>query len=80
MSEKLSVFGSVARGEARSDSDVDLLVDFEPGAKVGYFAYFDLEKKLSALLNQPVDLVSKRGLKDIIRDKVMDDAEVIFAA
>jgi uncharacterized protein len=77
---ELSVFGSVARGEARSDSDVDLLVEFEPEAKVDYFTFFDLEERLAELLNRPVDLVSKRGLKDIIRDKVMADSEVVFAA
>jgi hypothetical protein len=66
------VFGSVARGEERPDSDVDLLVDIEPERSlfdlVG--AYQDLEKRL----HFHVDMVTERGLKDRVRERVLREA------
>lgn len=77
---ELSLFGSTARGEARPDSDVDFLVEFEPEARIGLIAFNGLAEELSELLHRPVDLVSKRGLKQIIREQVLGEAEVVFAA
>jgi predicted nucleotidyltransferase len=57
----VAVFGSVARGEDRSDSDIDLLVDFEPGATL--FEQFYLQEALEALLNVHVDVIPRSGLK-----------------
>jgi len=76
---ELSMFGSVARGEARPESDIDLLVEFEPGAKIGLWRFGELESELTALLGRNVDLVSKRGLKARIRPHVLRDARVLYA-
>ena len=76
----LSVFGSVGTNRFRDDSDIDLLVEFEPGTRIGLIEFLQLQDELSALLGRPVDLVSKRGLKPIIRDAVLGDAEVLFVA
>jgi uncharacterized protein len=56
------VFGSVARGEADTSSDIDLLVDFEPGSSL--FDLLHLTKELEQLLDHRVDVVSSGGLKD----------------
>ena len=64
---ELSVFGSAARGEMRPESDIDLLVEFLPGAKVDLFDYSGLMLDLSKLIGRKVDLVSKKGLKPLIR-------------
>jgi hypothetical protein len=77
---ELRLFGSAARAEARPASDLDLLVDFEPGAKVGFLALARLARELSLLLGRPVDLVPKSGLKAAIRDRVLAEAETLFAA
>jgi len=77
---ELSLFGSLARGEAREDSDVDLMVEFEPGARIGLWRFGELEEELTRLFGRKVDLVSKRGLKPRIRPKVMRDARVLYAA
>lgn len=77
---ELALFGSTVRGEARSDSDLDFLVEFEPDARIGLIAFNGLAEELSELLHKPVDLVSKRGLKQIIREQVLAEAEVVFAA
>jgi hypothetical protein len=77
---ELAVFGSAARGEARPDSDIDLLVEFYPEARVGLLGFARLMNELSELLGRKVDLVSKPGLKPLIRDAVLAEARVIYAA
>ena len=68
----LRVFGSVARGEARPDSDVDLLVDLEPGRNL--LDLGGLLMDLRELLNCPVDVVTEKGLRDRIRERVLKEA------
>lgn len=76
---ELSVFGSVARGEARDDSDLDLLYVLGPGQPLG-FAINQLEDELSALFGRRVDLVSKKALHRTIRDEVLAEARKLHAA
>lgn len=77
---ELAVFGSAARGEAGLDSDVDILVEFEPTARVGFLSLAQLAEELGQLLGRKVDLVPKDGLKPRIREAVLREAEVLFAA
>ena len=77
---ELSVFGSAARGELRADSDIDLLVDFDESQRVTLFTLFDLRSELSTLLGRAVDVVPKRGLKPLIREHVLSEARVVYAA
>ena len=58
----ISVFGSVARGEDRPDSDIDFLVEFEPGASL--LDLMSVQDDLEALLHTPVDVISAGGLKE----------------
>ena len=76
---ELSVFGSAARGEMRPDSDIDLLVEFIPGAKIDLVDYSGL-LDLSTLIGRKVDLVSKKGLKPLIRASVLKEARLLYAA
>lgn len=76
---ELLVFGSTARGEAGPDSDVDLLYVRAPGNDLG-MAYFDLKEDLEMLFGRPVDLVAKDSPHWIIRDRVLADAQVVYAA
>jgi predicted nucleotidyltransferase len=78
--KELSVFGSVARGDWGPNSDVDLLVEFVPNSGIGLIEYAGLMNALSDLLGRKVDLVSKRGLKPLIRDSVLGDARLVYAA
>lgn len=77
---RLSVFGSVARGQARPDSDVDLLVEFLPEARVGMIQYGGLMLALSELMGRKVDLVTTRALRPVLRDRILEEAQVLYAA
>jgi len=66
------VFGSVARGEADADSDIDLLVRFEPG--VTLLGQSAMVRELEDLLGRKVDVVSERGLRPRLRDRVLEEA------
>ena len=78
--KELSVFGSSIRGQMRPESDIDIMVEFEPGARVGLIKFEFLVEELAALAGRRVDLVTKRGLKPWVRPEVLRDARVIYAA
>jgi predicted nucleotidyltransferase len=69
------VFGSVARGEAMANSDLDLIVDFEPGRSL--MDHGELIMDLEEVLGCRVDVVSARGLRDWFRDRVLSDAVIL---
>lgn len=73
---KLSLFGSILRDDFRPDSDIDILVEFEPGCTPG-FAFITLQDTLSASLGRPVDLNTPQSLSRYFRDRVLAEAEVI---
>ena len=77
---ELSLFGSAVRGELRPDSDLDILVAFEPEARIGFMTLSRMTRELSELFGRPVDLVPKDGLKPAIRATVLAEAESLFAA
>jgi uncharacterized protein len=70
--KKIAVFGSVARGEAKKNSDVDIIVEFSK--PIGFFAFVELEFYLSNLLGKDVDLVTKKALKPLIKKSVLKEA------
>jgi predicted nucleotidyltransferase len=72
----LELFGSVARGEARADSDVDLLVEFD--GPVGLFHFFRVQRRLEEILGARVDLVMRDAVKPQLRERMF--AEAIRAA
>ena len=77
---KLALFGSVLRDDFRSDSDIDVLVEFEPGHVPG-LRFIRLQDELSSLFGgRPVDLVTPKFLNHRIRDEVLKTAEVQYAA
>ncbi len=78
---RLSLFGSVLKGEDRPDSDVDLLVEFEPGAAPGLLGLAAIEAELTALLGgRQVDLRTAQDLSRHFRAEVVRSAEVQYAA
>lgn len=77
---RLSLFGSVLTGKARPDSDIDLLVEFEPGAEPGLLALAAMQNEISALLGgRRVDLRTPQDLSRYFRDEVVSQAQVQYA-
>jgi predicted nucleotidyltransferase len=81
---QIELFGSALRDDFRPDSDVDLLVTFEPGARWGLFQFGDMEDELAAMLGRRVDLVGRAAVEEsknyIRRKSILGSAKTIYAA
>ena len=76
---RLALFGSVVRGEAHAGSDVDVLVEFEPGRKT-YDSFLALWELLEQLLERPVELVTTEALSPFIGRHILAEAEDVLRA
>ena len=76
---RLALFGSILRSDFGPESDVDVLVEFEPGHIPG-FGFIGLQDELSRLFGRKVDLNTPQSLSAYFRDKVLAEADVIYAA
>lgn len=74
---RLMLYGSILRDDFHAGSDVDVLVEFEPGKTPG-FEFIGIQDELSALLGREVDLGTPEGLSKYIKDRVMGEALVIY--
>lgn len=77
---RLALFGSVLRDDFRPESDVDVLVEFEPGHPVGLIRLAGIERELSVLLGRKVDLNTAGFLSHYFRKQVLSEAEVCYDA
>ncbi|MEM2108024.1 MAG: nucleotidyltransferase family protein [Candidatus Bathyarchaeia archaeon] len=75
--KSIGVFGSYVRGEQKQGSDVDVLVEFEDDAEIGFFRFLELEEFLSQLLGVKVDLVSKDALKPYIGARILQEVVMV---
>jgi len=75
---RVMLFGSVLRPDFRPDSDIDVLVEFEPDRTPGFFALYDLQEELSVMFGRGVDLRTPQDLSRYFRDSVLSEAEVIY--
>jgi len=69
---RAALFGSVARGENRPDSDIDIMIEIEPEADIGVFEYAEIKEYIASLFDGPVDVVSRDNLKPFIRPAIAD--------
>ena len=76
---RLALFGSVLREDFRPDSDVDVLVEFQPGVHVG-LAFIRMQDELSVILGHTVDLNTPGSLSKYFRAEVMNEAEAVYVA
>lgn len=75
---KLAVFGSVLHGDFRADSDIDILVEFDPEAQITLFDMGAAQVELSQLLNREVDLKTAGFLSPYFREDVIQQAKTIY--
>ena len=76
---RLALFGSVIRDDFTPQSDVDVLVEFEPGYAAG-FVFFQMRRELTTMLGREVDLHTAASLSPYFRQEVLDEAEEIYVA
>jgi uncharacterized protein len=76
---RLALFGSVLRDDFRPDSDVDVLVEFQPGIHVG-LAFIRMQDELSAILGHKVDLNTPGSISKYFREEVLHQAEALYVA
>ncbi|WP_448601361.1 nucleotidyltransferase family protein [Thermoflexus hugenholtzii] len=77
---RLSLFGSGARGDFGPESDIDLLVEFQEGARVGFLKLSRMQRELTEIFHRPVDLVPRTGLKPAIREQILKEEVVLYGA
>jgi len=77
---QLSLFGSVLRDDFRPDSDLDVLIEFQPGAGAGLIRLAGMEIELGELLGRPVDLNTPGNFRQPLRDEIVGQAEVVYVA
>ncbi len=73
-----ALFGSRARGDNRPDSDIDIMISFDPNAPVTLFAYAGVKDFIASLFDGPVDVVNTDGLKPTVRPATTADALYAF--
>ena len=78
--QRLALFGSALRDDFRPDSDVDILVEFAPGVRIGFLGLAELEQELTALLGRDVDLRTPGELSRYFRQQVLNQSETLYAA
>jgi predicted nucleotidyltransferase len=73
-----ALFGSRARGDARPDSDTDIMIEIDPEAPVGVYEYVRIKEYIANLFDGPVDVVDREGLKPYVRPSATSDAVYAF--
>ena len=75
---RAAVFGSVARGQATAASDIDVLVELDDAARLDLLDYIAIRERLAELLGEPIDVVNRRTLKPLLRDRILHEAVYAF--
>lgn len=74
----LAIFGSYVRGTATEESDIDILIDFNPDAPIGFFALSDIKNHFESFLQKTVDLLTPQAISKYFRQDVLSQAEYVY--
>ena len=76
--KSVAIFGSYVNGAPGTDSDIDVLIDFEPSAVIGFFALSDIKTSFESFLKKSVDLLTPAVLSKYFRDEAINQAEMVY--
>jgi len=76
--KSVAIFGSYVNGTPSTDSDIDVLIDFEPSAVIGFFALSDIKSNFESFLKKSVDLLTPAAISKYFRDEVINQAETVY--
>jgi predicted nucleotidyltransferase len=76
--KSVAIFGSYISGTPTDQSDVDVLIDFEPTAVIGFFVLSDIKDNFETFLQRPVDLLTPQAISKYFRDEVLEQAEYVY--
>jgi predicted nucleotidyltransferase len=76
--KKVSIFGSYIHGDFKSDSDVDVLIEFTPTASIGFFKLAQIQRNMANFTNREVDLLTPEAISKYFREEVINEAETIY--
>ena len=76
--QKVSLFGSYVRGDFKDDSDVDVLIEFTPTAKIGFFKLAQIKRHMEGFVNREVDLLTPEAISKYFREEVLKEAEQVY--
>jgi predicted nucleotidyltransferase len=77
--KSVAIFGSFVTGAATDTSDVDVLIDFEPAAKVGLLEFVRIQRHLAEAVGRKVDLLTPEAISKYIRNEIMRQSELVYA-
>ena len=77
---RLSLFGSAVRGNFGPESDIGVLVESEPDARVGFLQLRRMQRELAEIFHRPVNLVPRTGLRPLIREEILKEEVVLYAS
>lgn len=75
---KISLFGSYLHGSPKQDSDIDILIEFETNATIGFFKLAQIKRNMEKYTKKEIDLLTPEALSDFIRDEITSKAETIY--
>ena len=76
--KSVAIFGCYVNGTPSADSDIDLLIEFEPSAVIGFFSLSDIKHNFEAFLKKSVDLLTPAAISKYFRDEVLSQAETVY--
>lgn len=76
--KKVSVFGSYLHGDSKDSSDVDVLIEFNPAAKVGFFRLIEIQREIEKSVGKKVDLLTPESLSKYFKEEVMAEADLVY--
>lgn len=76
--KKVSIFGSYIHRDFKDDSDVDVLIEFTPAARIGFFELVNIQNRLKGMVGKEVDLLTPESLSKYFREEVIKEAETIY--